>query len=70
MVPGFGSFDSDAETQSVDIGKAHISVEIDGGKASGSMSDIKAGTFVTITLSKKGVATYVLISSSSFYGQK
>lgn len=50
---GFGNFDSGAETKNVDIGDAHISVEIDGGKASGSMSDIEAGTFVTITMNGK-----------------
>ena len=70
MRPGSGSFASDAETKTVDIGKAHISVEIDGGKASGSMSDIKAGSFVTITLNGKGEATYVLISSNFGFGGK
>ena len=58
----FENFASDVETKNVDIGNAHISVEIDGGKASGSMDDIKAGTFVTITLNGKGEATYVLVS--------
>ena len=65
---GFGNFDSDAETKNVDIGDAHISVEIDGGKASGSMDDIKAGTFVTITMNGKGEVTNVLVSSQSFSG--
>ena len=65
---GFGNFDSDAETKNVDIGDAHISVEIDGGKASGSMDDIKAGTFVTITMNGKGEVTNVLVSSQSFFG--
>ena len=63
MRPGFGNFGEDMETKDVDIGNAHISVEIDGGKASCSMDDIKAGVFVTITVNGKGEATYVLISS-------
>ena len=67
---GFGNFDSDAETKNVDIGDAHISVEIDGGKASGSMDDIKAGTFVTITMNGKGEVTNVLVSSRSSFGSK
>ena len=65
---GFGNFDSDAETKNVDIGDAHISVEIDGGKASGSINDIKAGTFVTITMNGKGEVTNVLVSSRSGFG--
>lgn len=65
---GFGNFDSDAETKNVDISDAHISVEIDGGKASGSMDDIKAGTFVTITMNSKGEVTNVLVSPQSFFG--
>lgn len=65
---GFGNFDSDVETKNVDIGDAQISVEIDGGKASGSMDDIKTGTFVTITMNGKGEVTNVLVSSQSFFG--
>ena len=68
MGAGFENFASDAETKDVDIGDAHISVEIDGGKASGSMDDIKAGTFVTITMNGKGEVTNVLVSSQSFFG--
>jgi len=68
MRPDFGNFGEDMETTDVDIGNAHISVEIDGGKASGSMDDIKAGTFVTVTMNGKGEATYVLISSQTFFG--
>ena len=64
----FGNFDSDAETKNVDIGDAHISVEIDGGKASGSMNDIKTGIFVTVTMNGKGKVTNVLISSRSSFG--
>ena len=54
----------DLETTSIDLANAHISVEIDGGKATGSMSDITVGTFVTVTLNKKGEATNVLVSAS------
>ena len=64
----FGNMESDAQTKDVDIGNAHISVEIDGGKASGSMDDIKTGTFVTVTVNGKGEATNVLVSSQSFFG--
>lgn len=64
----FDSIVSDAETKEVDIGDAHISVEIDGGKASGSISDIQAGVFVTITMNAKGEVTNVLVSSRSSYG--
>lgn len=63
--PDFENFASDVETKQIDIADAHISVEIDGGKASGSMEDIKAGTFVTITVNSKGKATYVLVSSAA-----
>ena len=66
MGPGFGSFSEDMETTDVDIADAHISLEIDGGKASGSLEDIAPGSSVTVTLNKKGEATYVLVSSQSF----
>ena len=65
---GFGNFASNGETKELDIGDAHISVEIDGGKASGSMDDIKAGAFVTITMNGKGEVTNVLVSSQSSFG--
>ena len=68
MVPGFGNFDVNTEIKEVDIGSAHISVEIDGGKASGSLEDIQTGTFVTVTVNGKGEATYVLISAQSPFG--
>ena len=76
QMPGFGGmggmdfsdFASDAETKTVDIADAHISVEIDGGKASGSMDDITAGTFVTITMNGKGQVTNVVVSSMSGLG--
>ena len=68
---GMGSFTgafSDAETKTVDIASAHISLEIEGGKASGSLEDLKPGSFVTITINGKGQATYVLISAQSGFG--
>lgn len=68
MGPGFGNFGEDMDITDVDIANAHISVEIDGGKASGSMDDIKTGTFVTITMNGKGDVTNVLVSSQSFFG--
>lgn len=61
-----GSFGGEA-TQ-IDIGNAHISVEIDGGKAGGSLEDITPGSFVTITRNSKGEVTNVLISSHSGFG--
>lgn len=64
----FESFASDMETTTVDIGDAHISIQIDGGKASGSLEDIAPGTFVTVTLNSKGEAINVLISSQSRFG--
>ena len=66
--PGSGNFGENMETKDVDIADAHISVEIDGVKTSGSLDDIKAGTFVTITTNGKGMVTNVLVSSQSFFG--
>lgn len=68
MRPGFGNWGENMETTDVDIADAHISVEIDGGKASGSLEDIMPGSIVTITVNGKGEATYVLISSQSGFG--
>lgn len=68
MRPGFGNFGENMETKDVDIANAHISVEIDGGKAAGSMDDIKAGAFVTITINGKGEVTNVLVSSMASFG--
>ena len=70
MRPGSGNSGEDMETKDVDIADAHISVEIEGGKASGSISDIEAGTFVTITMNGKGEVTNVLVSSRSSFGSK
>lgn len=68
MRPGFGNLGEDMETTDVDIASAHISLEIDEGKASGSMDDIKAGSFVTITMNSKGEVTNVLVSSTARFG--
>ena len=65
---GFENFASDMETTTVDIGDAHISIENNGIKESGSIADIQPGTFVTITLNGKGEVTYVLITSQSRFG--
>ena len=67
MPGGFGKF-SEMETKTLDIGKAHISVEIENGKESGSMDNIVPGAFVTITVNGKGEATYVLVSAQSGFG--
>ena len=58
---GFGADSSQAE--SYDLSAAHISVEIDEGKAAGSMEDLQQGSFVTLTLNAKGEVTNVLVSS-------
>ena len=67
QMPGFDKF-SEMETTTVDIGKAHISVEIEGGKESGSMDNIVPGAFVTVMVNGKGEATYVLVSAQSGFG--
>ena len=64
----FENFMADAETKDLDIKNAHISVEEDGVKASGSLDDIKPGTFVTVTINGKGEVTNVLVSSLSGFG--
>lgn len=65
---GFENFASDAQTKSMDISDAHISVQIDGGKASGSLNDVQAGAFVTVTMNGKGEVTNVLVTSASGLG--
>ena len=69
-MPGgmMGAFGSDAETTQVDVSNAHISVEIDGGKASGTLEDLQPGSFVTVTLNARGEATYVLVSEGFSFG--
>ena len=66
--PAEGEMPEMAEATTIDIANAHISLEIEGGKESGSMSNIVPGTFVTVTLSSKGEATYVLVSQSMGFG--
>ena len=70
MNPGFESFASDAETKELDIGDAHISVEIENGKESGSLEDLTPGTFVTVTVNGRGKVTYVLISFRGSFGNR
>lgn len=62
-MPSFDDFEYDGETTEIDIGSAHISVEDDGVKASGSLSDITVGSFVTVTKNAKGEVTNVLVTS-------
>ena len=66
-MPG-GDFAEDMETTDFDISKARISVEFDGGKESGTVDDLQPGATVTVTANKKGEASYVLVSSQSFFG--
>lgn len=58
----------EGESKTIDIADAHISVEIEDGKATGSMDDIKTGSFLTITVNGKGEVTNVLVSSSRGFG--
>ena len=69
MSGDFSEFVSDADTKSIDIGNAHISVEIDGGKATGSLEDLTPGSFVTITMDATGKVTNVLVSSRSGFNR-
>ena len=66
--PDMGNMMENMETTQIDIGDAHISVEADGVKASGSLADIKAGVFVTITKNGKGKVTNVLVTEMSGFG--
>lgn len=66
--PAFQMPEGSGETVTVDLAKSHISVEIDDGKATGSMEDIKVGSFLTITKNAKGEVTNVLVSSRSGFG--
>ena len=64
----FGDMTTDLETKDYNIANAHISVQIDGGKATGSMDDLTVGTSVTLTINSKGEVTNVLVTSSGFGG--
>ena len=66
--PEMGSFEGMVEATTLDIANAHISIEIEGGKESGTLNDIVPGTMVTVTVSPKGEATYVLVSQSMGFG--
>ena len=67
--PGFGNFGGNqGETTTVDLKNAHISIQDGDIKAAGSMSDIKEGSFLTITLDSKGEATEVLVGSTFSFG--
>lgn len=68
MMPSFDGSSFEGETTQIDIGNAHISLEIDGGKAGGTLEDIAVGSFVTITKNSKGEVTNVLVSSRSGFG--
>ena len=63
QMPDMGKLGEGMETTDIDIGNAHISLEEDGVKVGGSISDIKAGSFVTITRNAKGEVTNVLVTS-------
>ena len=67
--PGLEKFAENMQTTQIDIGDAHISVEENGIKATGSLSDLKAGVFVTISKDRKGNVTNVLITSTFRFGQ-
>ena len=67
-VPDFDSFNAEVESTMIDLADAHITVEFDGGKATGSMEDITVGTFLTITLDGDGEATKVVVSSVRGFG--
>lgn len=67
MNPGITDLDSNMEATQVDIGDSHISLEIDGVRASGSLEDITPGSFVTVTVDSRGKVTNVLVSSMSGY---
>ena len=68
-MPDFGAQFSEGETTSVNLADAHITVEFDGGKATGSMDDIEQGSFLTITMNKKGEVTDVVVSSMGGFGR-
>ena len=67
-MPDMGNFEIDGEVTEIDIGNAHITVEEDGVKATGSLSDLKVGSLVTITKNEKGEVTNVLVTASSGFG--
>ena len=66
--PSFQMPEGAGETVTLDLANAHISLEKDGVKESGSVSDIKEGSFVTVTKNGQGQVTNVLVTSSSGFG--
>ena len=56
------------EGTQIDLANAHITVEFDGGKATGTMEDIAPGAFVTVTLDSSGTATNLVVAESSGFG--
>ena len=67
-MPDFSARFSEGESTEIDLADAHISLEIDGGKAAGSMEDIKTGAFLTVTLDKNGNTADVVVSSGADFG--
>lgn len=61
--PNMSDF-GDGETQTIDISNAHISIEDNGEKASGTIDDVTVGSSITVTLNGKGEATNVSVTSS------
>lgn len=68
--PDFSSRFSEEDSTPIDLANAHITVEFDGGKASGSMEDISSGSFLTVTMNEKGEATNVVVSSMPGFGRR
>lgn len=69
--PNWGNRDENGtqlQTTAVDLKNAHISIQDGDIKAAGSMSDIKVGSMLTITLNGSGEAIEVLVTSSGFSG--
>lgn len=67
--PSFGNFgDDQGETTTADLKNAHISIQDGDIKAAGSIDDIKAGSFLTVTVNSKGEATEVLVASMRGFG--
>lgn len=63
--PNMEDFAGEGETKTVDISDAHISVQRDGVKESGNISDVTVGSFVTVTLDNKEKASNVLVTPMS-----
>lgn len=66
--PTGGRNDFGGEGTQVNLANAHITVEFDGGKATGTMEDITPGAFVTVTLDSSGAATNLVVAESPGFG--